>query len=476
MQILHIFRRDLRLSDNAAFDAAVRAADGDVLPVFVFDDALLRGDGVAPARVQFMLDCLQALDEALRARGSRLIMRRGDPTTEILRLAQESGAAAVHFNKDYTPAARARDARLARALHGAGVRVEAFKDQVVFEEREILTGAGTPYTVFTPYKRAWLARPRPQPLSDSGIPLRTPTVSGLTLPTLAELGIAASNQRIPRGGEHVAQQMLQEWIDSRRIHAYADKRDFPAVDGTSRLSPHLRFGTISPRQCVATAERAAAQFNNQAGFETWISEIIWREFYQQVLANFPHAARGAFKKQYDAMRWGSGDDALDRARFDAWCTGRTGFPIVDAAMRQLAETGWMHNRARMIVSSFLTKDLLLDWRRGERWFMQQLVDGDPASNNGGWQWSASTGTDAQPYFRVFNPRLQGERFDPEGDYIHAWVPELRGVRGKHTHAPHEMTPMEQRMAGCVIGEDYPAPIVDHAAQKDEIVRRFKALG
>ena len=410
------------------------------------------------------------------ARGSRLILRRGDPAAILAQLAHETGASAVFFNKDYTPAARARDAHITRTLRSAGVRVEAFKDQVIFEEREILTGAGSPYTVFTPYKRAWLARPRPLPLADSNMVLRTPAVKSLTLPTLAELGIAASNQRIPRGGERAAHEMLREWIDSRRVNAYADKRDFPAIEGTSRLSPHLRFGTISPRTCVTAAEHAATQFNQKDGFETWISELIWREFYQQVLANFPYAARGAFKKQYDALRWGSGDDALDQARFDAWCTGHTGFPIVDAAMRQLAETGWMHNRARMIVSSFFTKDLLLNWQWGERWFMQQLVDGDPASNNGGWQWSASTGTDAQPYFRVFNPRLQSERFDPDGDYIRTWVPELHGVHGKHIHAPHEMTPMEQRMASCVIGEDYPAPIIDHPAQKDEIVRRFKALG
>lgn len=476
MRTIHWHRRDLRLSDNAGFDAAVRAANGDVASVFIFDDALLRGGGVAPARVRFMLDSLRALDEALRARGSRLILRRGDPVIELLRLAREIGASAVHFNKDYTPTARTRDARVTQALTQQGMRIEAFKDQVVFEEREILTGAGSPYTVFTPYKRAWLARPRPQPLQDAGIPLRAPAAESIVMPTPAELGAAESQQQIPRGGEAEAQRALREWIDARRIHAYADQRDFPAIEGTSRLSPHLRFGTISPRACVAAAEAAARGEAERSGIDVWISELIWREFYAQVLANFPHSARSAFQRKYDDVRWGSGDAELDYERFEAWCAGRTGFPIVDAAMRQLCSTGWMHNRTRMIVSSFFTKDLLLDWRRGERWFMQQLVDGDPASNVGGWQWSASTGTDAQPYFRVFNPRLQSERFDPNGDYIRAWLPELRGVRGKYVHAPHEMTPLEQRMAGCVIGEDYPAPIVDHATQKDEIVRRFKASG
>jgi deoxyribodipyrimidine photo-lyase len=400
-------------------------------------------------------------------------VRRGDPAAVLSQLARELGAQALYFNKDYTPAARARDARVTTALAQQGVRVAAFKDQVVFEEREILTGAGSPYTVFTPYKRAWLARPRPLPLPSPTIALQPVHAQSLPLPTLAELGIAANTQDLPRGGEAEAQHMLDEWIASKRAAAYADQRDLPAVEGTSRLSPHLRFGTISPRLCVAAAEDAARDAGDRSGFDVWISELIWREFYQQVLANFPHSARSAFQKKYDDVRWGSGDAELDYERFEAWCAGRTGFPIVDAAMRQLRATSWMHNRARMIVSSFFTKDLLLDWRRGERYFMQQLVDGDPASNVGGWQWSASTGTDAQPYFRVFNPRLQSERFDPDGAYIRRWVPELAHVRGKFVHAPHEMTPLEQRAAGCVIGEDYPAQIVDHATQKDEIVRRFK---
>jgi deoxyribodipyrimidine photo-lyase len=477
MTVIHWFRRDLRLTDNTAFNAAVLASGGAVLPVFVLDDAVLRCAGVAPARVAFLLECLRDLDQSLRARGSRLIVLRGDSARELARLAADSDATALYVNRDYTPLARRRDARVSAALAARGVRVESYKDLVVFEERDVLTGGSSPYTVFTPYKRAWLARQRPHPQPLPPVALRAPNVASLSMPALSDLGFTLTQQIAP-GGEAEARRLLDQWIDSRRANAYDTQRNFPGEDGTSRLSPHLRFGTISPHVCIARAEEArnAAPAAERGGFDTWISELIWREFYHQVLANFPHAATGSFKRAYDALSWGNGDAEMDKRYFAAWCEGRTGYPIVDAAMRQLNATAWMHNRARMIVASFLTKDLLLDWRWGERYFMLQLVDGDPASNNGGWQWAASTGTDAQPYFRIFNPRLQSERFDPNGGYIRRWVPELANVRGRLIHAPHELTPLEQRAAGCIIGEQYPAPIVDHFAQKEIILRRFKAIG
>jgi len=490
VRIIHWFRRDLRVTDNTALLAAARDAEGEVLPVFVLDDALLRGRDVAPARVQFLLESLAALDASLRALGSRLVVLRGAPGDVLVRLARVAQADALYFNRDYTPRARARDRQVQRALEAAGVRVRSFKDLVIFEEDELLTANGQPYTVFTPFKKAWLHRLSVDPPQPQGKPARLAPVPPLNIaeiaiPTAEALGFTIS-QTLPQGGEPEAWRLLQHFKESGAMRAYAVQRDFPAIEGTSRLSPHLRFGTISPRQCyaeaVATLSYAfpaprsfspASSDAKKEGADAWISELIWREFYIYILFHFPHADRANFNRAFDAMTWGSGNPELDATRFRAWREGQTGYPIVDAAMRQLNQTGWMHNRTRMIVASFLVKDLWLDWRLGESHFMQKLVDGDPAANNGGWQWAASTGTDAQPYFRIFNPTLQSERFDPEGAFIRRWVPELARVPNEYIHAPQRMPPSLQEAVGCVIGKDYPAPIVDHSAQKEEILRRFE---
>ncbi|MCS6772805.1 MAG: deoxyribodipyrimidine photo-lyase [Anaerolineae bacterium] len=490
MRIIHWFRRDLRLSDNTALSAAARDSDGNVVPVFVLDEGLLRGRDVAPARVQFMLESLHVLDDTLRQQGSRLILLRGDPAAELVRIARAAGADAVYFNRDYTPAALKRDKRVRLALESQGIRTASFKDLVIFEEDELLTSSGQPFTVFTPFKKAWLMRVgKIQPLGKPALkPLPEDLVQrGAPIPTANELGFAVT-QTLPRGGELEAQRVLSRFIESGAMAAYSKQRDYPGIEGTSRLSPHLRFGTISPRQCYAAAVATldypfpskrsfspAATDEKKAGADSWISELIWREFYIYILYHFPHANHANFNRAYDAVHWGSGDPALDEARFQAWCEGKTGYPIVDAAMRQLNQTGWMHNRTRMIVASFLVKDLLLDWRLGESYFMRMLVDGDPGANNGGWQWAAGTGTDAQPYFRIFNPVLQSERFDPQGVFIRRWVPELARVPDLYIHAPHTMPPTVQAQAGCRIGKDYPAPIVDHNTQKEEILRRFKAV-
>ncbi len=299
------------------------------------------------------------------------------------------------------------------------------------------------------------------------------------LPSAADLGFSAA-QHVPPGGESEAIKLLTEYKESGRLAAYHELRDIPAAEGTSRLSPYLRFGALSPRACLDAAFGSALPLGPNPsqkgrGEDAWINELIWREFYAQILYHFPHAGAGNFRRQYDRLSWGSGSAELDQERFAAWCEGRTGYPIVDAAMRQLNQTAWMHNRARMIVASFLTKDLLLDWRWGESYFMRMLVDGDPASNNGGWQWAASTGTDAQPYFRIFNPVLQGERFDPRGQYVRRYAPELARVPDEYIHRPWAMPAAAQRESSCVVGVDYPAPIVDHATQKEESLRRFKAI-
>jgi deoxyribodipyrimidine photo-lyase len=489
MTVIHWFRRDLRLTDNTAFNAAVRESSRDVLPLFILDTALLAGKDVAPARVQFMLESLRELDANLKKRGSRLVVLRGNPQTELPKLATSIGASAIYWNRDYTPTARKRDDAIAEALRTASCEPKSYKDLVMWEQDELQTNTGKPYTVFTPYKKAWLLRAGSISVDRfNEYTLKAPAkVEGeIALPSLKDLGLSL-NQQVPKGGEAEALRLLNDFAESERLNRYNTDRDFPGIEGTSRLSPHLRFGTISPRLCYETAAKNVnyvipsrqslspqSSDPKKAGGDSWISELIWREFYMQVLYHFPHADQYNFNKTYDAVQWGNGSEAKDKAYFQAWCEGKTGYPIVDAAMRQLNQSAWMHNRCRMIVASFLTKDLLLDWRLGEHYFMQKLVDGDPASNNGGWQWAAGTGTDAQPYFRVFNPILQSQRFDPKGDYIRKWLPELARVSDEDIHEPWNMPPMLQLTTNCVIGKTYTARIVDHAAQKDKAIAMFKA--
>jgi deoxyribodipyrimidine photo-lyase len=468
MIALHWFRRDLRLSDNPALRAATEAAQ-QLVPVFVLDDALLEAPGRAPARIAFLLDSLQALDHELATRGSRLLVLRGDPRQIIPAVCQRLGVARVSWNRDVSPYARRRDAHVTTVLRDAGIATHIGHEVTIVPPEALRTASGGPYTVFTPYLRAWhtwLARNAPAALSAPELP---PLPTGLAAdgpPSLADLGITAAAVPIPPGGTAAAHQRLAAFVaPGGALERYHERRDIPAEPATSQLSPYLRFGCLAP----AAAWRAA-QMAGGAGADRWIAELAWRDFYAQILFSFPHVLRGAFRPIYDRIQW---DD--DEARFAAWCDGRTGFPIVDAAMRQLRAEAWMHNRCRMIVASFLTKDLLIDWRRGERWFMQHLLDGDPASNNGGWQWAAGTGTDAQPYFRIFNPTSQGQTFDPDGAYVRRYVPELRRVPPRLIHEPWRLSPAEQRAIGCVIGRDYPAPIVEHARQRLVALERYRAV-
>ncbi len=460
-RIIHWFRRDLRLDDNTALLAAYAATD-EVIPVFIFDDAILRRPDTGANRVAFLLDSLRALDAAWRTRGGRLILRRGRPEEELARLVTETGATAVYFNLDVEPFALARDARVRTRLAGQ-CAVVGFEDGGLTAPSAVKTKSGTPYTVFTPYKNAVLNQTIPRPRSAPSVVKPPPQATSLPLPTLAELGFATT-ACLPPGGEAAAQARLNDFIQ-HNASRYATARDALAVDGTSRLSPYLRFGCLSPRRAYWNARDALPA--GAAGLEAWVTELIWRDFYRQILFHFPYVETGAFKRAYDELAWENNE-----AWFERWCAGQTGFPIVDAAMRQLLETGWMHNRARMIVASFLTKDLLIDWRWGERHFMTHLVDGDLAANNGGWQWAASTGTDAQPYFRIFNPTTQGKKFDPTGAYIRRYVPELRAVPDRWLHEPACMPPDAQRAFRCVLGNDYPAPLVDHARQRAKALALF----
>jgi deoxyribodipyrimidine photo-lyase len=470
------FRRDLRLEDHAALYHALRQARR-VYCAFVFDrailDELLAAGLTADRRVEFIHASLQELAAALRSRGGALIVRHGFATEEIPRLAADLQVDAVFANHDYEPAAIARDAQVAEALAAAGQHLLTFKDQVIFEKDEVMTASGTPYTVFTPYKKAWLNKLtpfylRPYPVERYSGALAAPARVD-ALPTLEALGFRKTNLAelpLPAGASGGAR-LFEDF--QARIDAYAQARDYPALRGPSYLSTHLRFGTVSIRALAGWAWQRWHERGSR-GAEVWLSELIWREFYQQLLYHHPHVVTHAFKREYDRIEW---DDAPEL--FAAWCAGRTGYPLVDAAMAQINRTGYMHNRLRMVVASFLTKDLGIDWRRGERYFAQHLNDFELASNNGGWQWAASTGCDAQPYFRIFNPVAQSEKFDPEGRFIKRYLPQLANFTADEIHAPWRVPLARQRAAGCVVGVDYPAPVVDHALARQKALARYAAV-
>jgi deoxyribodipyrimidine photo-lyase len=466
------FRRDLRTADHAALAAALKSCRR-VHCVFVYDrailDDLIAAGLAADRRVEFIHAAVEALDESLRGRGGGLMVTNGRAIDSIVDLARRLAVDAVFANTDYEPSAAARDAEVARQLAQQGRRLQLFKDQVIFEKNEVMTGQGTPFSVFTPYRNAWLKRLGASDLAahagdfgalapPAGPPLR---------PTLRQLGFKPTNLRelqLPLG-EAGAQELADDFM--RRIDEYRIARDFPARRGPSYLSVHLRFGTISIRELVRRARSSATD-----GAVTWLSELVWREFYQMILWHHPHVVAGAFRPEYDRIAWETGPQAEEQYR--AWCEGRTGYPIVDAGMRQLNQTGYMHNRLRMITASFLTKDLGIDWRRGERYFAQRLNDYDLAANNGGWQWAASTGCDAQPYFRIFNPVTQSEKFDPSGQFIRRYVPEVARLDDRDIHAPWRASLGRQRAAGCIVGTDYAAPLVDHAQARGKTLERYAA--
>jgi deoxyribodipyrimidine photo-lyase len=462
MRSLVWLRGELRLRDNRALAAAAHGAEG-LACVYILDDRLLCGTRSSPARTRFLLDGLRRLARDLEQRGQRLLIREGAPADALARLVHEGRIERVHWSRDVGPFARSRDDAARIACEQAGAHVDTHSDHVIFESHEIRTRQGRPYAVYTPFRNAWHERWALDPPLHERAPRLPPALPGLepgVVPEADALGLSPVTE-LPTAGEAAARRRLHAFLDGA-VADYNVGRDLPGVDGTSRLSPYLRFGMVSARECVAEAfERVAADSRAARGARKWIDELIWREFYSAILAEHPRVLRRAYKQDYDALVWDDDDE-----RFAAWCEGRTGYPIVDAGMRQLVATGWMHNRARMLTASFLTKDLLLDWRRGERFFQQHLLDGDPASNNGGWQWTASTGTDAQPWFRIFNPVRQGERFDPDGAYVRRWIPELESVPAEAVHRPWEFP---------ALAPGYPAPLVDHAVQRQEVLRRYEAV-
>jgi len=461
------FRRDLRVADHPALTLAAREFER-VIPVFVFDDALLRGRFASSPRTAFMLGCLRALDTALRDCGSGLVIRHGSPERELVALALETGARAAFWTSDVAPYARARDRRVAIALGDAGVRACPQGGAYVVDVSKPRSHAGKPFTVFSPFHRRWLDIERrtihraPSELSALPSSLRKGRV-----PTLDALGLDGPKLAEPfcEPGEPAARRALRRWLDGG-LARYADTHDLLAEEGTSGLSPYLRWGCVSAAECEQRAARRGGD-----GASAWARQLCWRDFYAHVMLANPDNARREFQPRYRDLEWVDDDEALE-----AWRTGTTGYPLVDAAMRQLARTGWMHNRARLVVGSFLTKDLHLDWRLGEAHFEALLLDGEPAQNNGNWQWVSSVGVDPAPYFRrIFNPMLQQRKFDPDGGYVRRWVPELRDVPPERLVEPWTMSDDEQAAAGCVIGRDYPAPIVEHAAERRRAVERYQAV-
>jgi deoxyribodipyrimidine photo-lyase len=455
-------RRDLRLQDNPAL-AAATAADR-LAPLFCMDPGLLDGRHRSGSRTQFMLDCLHDVDRSLRDLGSRVVIRRGIPEHELPALAREAGAGVVHAAADVGPYARRRDAAVSSALAACGVELVLHPGLFVVDDpAEIRTGDGGPYTVFTPYHRSWERASRREPLSrPRSLPGLPAGVRTGRIPALKALGLTQPLDDPPVGGERAGRARLDAFL-ADGVDRYHEQRDALAQAGTSALSPHLHFGCLSPRELEH-------RLPDSPGAAELRRQLCWRDFYAQVMRCSPRNARSEHQQRYRGMRW-----SRARRKFDAWRDGRTGFPVVDAAMRQLRREGWIHNRGRLIAGSFLTKDLSIDWRWGERWFMRLLLDGDEASNNGNWQWIASVGVDPQPAFRrIFNPARQQERFDPGGIYVRRYVPELQRVPDEYLIEPWTMPPEVQETSECIIGSDYPAPIVDHAQARREALDRFAA--
>ena len=459
-------RRDLRLADNQALSAAMAHAD-EVVPLFILDPFLLNSPYVGFKRSAFLFAGLRALDKDLRALGSRLIVRKGEPVEVLAALMREIGATAVFAEEDFSPYARHRDARATATLP-----LSLIGGLTVHPPEFLLKKDGQPYTVFTPFSKVWKALPQPTVTDLFARPTMINTPISLDSLPFADDPQLTDEPLFPAGEAEGLRRLVDFTTGSKPgIYQYGELRNRPDSEGTSTLSPYLRLGMISLRRATAAAGQAidrAPDEPSRKSAEIWLNELIWREFYLSILYHFPHVRRRSFRPQYDAIQWDN-----DPQAFAAWCAGRTGYPIVDAAMRQLAQSGWMHNRARMITASFLVKDLLIDWRWGERWFMQQLIDGDPAANNGGWQWTAGTGTDAAPYFRIFNPILQSKKFDPHGRYIRRWLPELADVPNQFLHEPWRMPLDLQDGINCYIGQDYPGPIVDHAAARERALATYK---
>jgi deoxyribodipyrimidine photo-lyase len=459
-------RRDLRVHDHPALHAALEEADR-VVPFFCFDDRLLHGRHASGPRTQFMLECLADLRRALRERGSDLVLRRGRPERELPRIAEETGAGAVHFTPDVSPFAARRDGRVRAVLAAAGVEHHPHPGlNVVDDVTAVRTQDDRPYTRFSPFHRRWLQQPRREPLdAPDELPGLPSKLRRGRLPALGHLGLESNVEEALPGGERAGRERLAIFLHDV-VGGYGADKDALDRETTSRLSPYLRFGCVSPRE-------VESRLPPGDGASAFTRQLAWRDFYYHLLHHFPRNATWELQQRYRGrIRWSHAEQ-----RFRAWADGRTGYPLVDAGMRQLRREGWMHNRARLVVGSFLTKDLGIDWRWGEQWFMRWLLDGDEANNNGNWQWIASVGVDPQPaYRRIYSPARHMERYDPDGEYVRRYLPELRDVPDHYVREPWKMPAEVQERAGCVIGVDYPMPIVDHAEARRRALERYALAG
>jgi deoxyribodipyrimidine photo-lyase len=456
-RILFWFRRDLRVTDNTALWHACAEAD-EIIPVYLLSTWKKHHRWTGPNRQEFLCGCLESLAKNLQALGGRLILRAGDPVHELEKLVHETHAEAIFFNRGTDPYSSEIQKQLESHSEKLKIRVCSYKDITIFEPNEVLTREGRPFRVFTPYAKAWLQKEKPGLLPKISKLYTPPNIPSLPVPTLRYWELT-SEAEIVEPGEKAARKRLTSFLNGP-LSRYRHTRNFPAERGTSRLSQDLRFGTVSPREVFFSClERSRGPSGTACqGMISYINELIWREFYMQILAHFPRVLGSNFSDEFSGLLWDNNEAAFRR-----WCEGSTGFPIVDAGMRELNATGFMHNRVRMIVAMFLTKDLHIHWRKGEQYFLQKLVDGDIAANNGGWQWSAGTGADAAPYFRIQNPWTQTKSYDPDGQYIKAWIPELRDIdAAKFARAPDKP-----------LARNYPTPMVDHSREREETLERFR---
>jgi len=480
------FRRDLRDFDNAALHHALAMSE-KVYCAFLFDKKILtplQAHGPSDRRVAFIHASVHALHASLARQGGALLVRYGDAVETLLELSEELKVDAVFVNEDYEPQAIQRDREVALALEQRGRQLLSFKDQVIHEKDEVLSQSAKPFSVFTPYKNAWLKKfhnaqgaldPSLIPSFDCspGAGQLCAASSLASIPSLEDMGFEACDLdglNMPSGMAG-GEQLLQAFLP--RMARYDSTRNYPAVKGPSYLSVHLRFGTVSIRSLARYAMQAMASGEASEGAMVWLSELVWRDFYFMILYQHPKVAQQAFKPEYDRIDWEQGPAA--DAAFEAWCNARTGYPLVDAAMMQLNQTGYMHNRLRMVSACFLIKDLGIDWRRGEAWFARQLNDFDLSANNGGWQWAASSGCDAQPYFRIFNPITQSEKFDPDGKFIRRYLPQLAKLDARHIHAPWQAPSLVLESAGIALGRDYPRPIVAHDEARKRTLERYAVV-
>jgi len=457
-------RRSLREYDNTALIEAAKKHE-EVIPFYVVDKNYFETAELGYPRVKFWRDSVKELKTRLQEDGKDLVIRHGKPLEQLEKLSEELNIDKVYFNRDYSPYSKKRDQKIEEKLD---IPVETFKDLVMFEKKEILTNSGNPYKVYSYYSKKWFKKDKRRPQKPENY--HVPDLKSEELPSLEQLGFEKPDKmNVWEGGRENGLERLESF--KQKITTYDEDRDYAWKDSTSKLSPHLKFGTVSIREAFWEAERVKARNPENKGVKTWQEELAWRDFYFQMLWNFPETVEKPFLEQYESLEWRSKEEAgEDWKRF---INGETGYPFVDAGMRQLKNTGWMHNRLRMVVTSFACKDLWLDWKDLHDYYSKMFVDAEVASMIGGIQWAYSIGTDAQPYFRVFNPWTQGENYDPKGEYIREWVPELREVPDEYIHRPYKMTELAQQNSDCRMGEDYPEPIVNHSERRETAVQRFE---